>query len=133
MTEIPYRELLKEGGCVRAALKATLQWGDWADVFCDGILSEMDKTHLEDFVLTYGAQAANVCPTGSGGVQLNIAWKERGSWAVHIGESFDDAVNKMWLQKAMVDRIMNERTNEPTPDKGNAGDPGALEILPWSG
>jgi len=76
MTEIPYRELLKEGGCVRAALKATLQWGDWADVFCDGILSEMDKTHLEDFVLTYGAQAANVCPTGSGGVQLNIAWKD---------------------------------------------------------
>lgn len=132
-TDIPFSDLLGADGCVRAVLRSTLKWGEWADTFCDAILTEMSKTHLEDFVLKFGAKNATAWPTKDGGVQLNVVWKDPGAYAVHIGQDFDAAVQQLWLQYAMLDRMNKETKNAQLTLSRDAAAASAAAILPWTG
>lgn len=97
--DTPFSEMLGEGGAVRAALKSTLSWGDWADVFCDELLKRLRETHIEDLVNVYGAYFVSYGVTASG-VTVNVRWKEDRGFECYRGDTIPDALQTMWLTMA---------------------------------
>jgi hypothetical protein len=95
-------ELLGPGGDARAHFKASN--GDWVDGFFDQVVALLQKTHLEDLTLKFGAASANVVTTGEG-VQLNVRWAKDRGWSCYTAADFDSALAVMWQQINLINDL----------------------------
>lgn len=77
--------------------------GEWVDAFFDIVLASIAEDGLADLTLVYGAKMAHVVPVDNG-VQLNVKWNDGGGWSIHIAPTVKEAINNLWLQRAIVDR-----------------------------
>lgn len=131
MSEIPFDTLLAKDGCVRAALKSTLQWGDWADIFCDELLSRMNGQHVEDLVEKYGAFFVSYGGRNNDR-SLNVRWKEDHGFCCYKGPTLDAAYSALWHETNLRLNANKEQPDESSLSS-NAVEAVAPEILPWRG
>lgn len=130
MTDIPIEDLLKPDGVVRAGLKESLKWGDWADVFCDAILARLAQDHVEDLVLQYGAHFVTF-GTNSNGVHINVRWTSDEGFTTYYGATVAAALGNLWIARAAYFKAKETPNGKPNP--GHAGHPEKVEVLPWTG
>lgn len=103
-----FSELLQPGGHMREFMRNAPDGGDWVDGVCDALCLELEKTHLEDFQLEFGAQSANIGVREDGKVQLNVKWSKDRGWSCYTAENFDAAVAQLWAQQHMVNELRKQ-------------------------
>ena len=136
MTDIPFKELLGKDGVIRAVLRSQLQWGDWADVFCDELLKRACALHVEDLVDKFGAFFVSYGNRpGVDGVTLNVRWDSERGFSIYHGDDLAGAYAAMWHQLNMINKIKEEdrAQNRQPAVQGNADSSVSSEILPWTG